>query len=266
MISVQTLGSYGKLGNQMFQYAAAYAAAKRNGTKVSISTKDKYRDSSINQLIETFELKSALFEDFSSITNSFYESGFEHDPNILLVKDNTDLRGYFQSEKYFSDYAEQLRSNEFVFRNHIIEEAQSFWSSDVDPSSTVSIHVRRGDYKQFADVHTNLGVEYYKKAISFLPCAKNAIVFSDDILESKEIIENAIKSDVLNVIYADLEYNTSLAIMSMCKHHVIANSSFSWWGSWLSDSQGITVAPSQWFSINGPKDWKGIYRSGWIVI
>ena len=266
MISFSNMGRYGRLGNQMFQYACAYAVAKRHNTEIGISSHDSYRQASTNQLIETFTLQSAVLDKFDNVKYSFQENGFEYDARIEIVPNDTDIQGYFQSERYFSHVRKDLLINEFSFRPHIQESANKVWDSYNHHGPVCSIHVRRGDYKTLQDTHPNLGLDYYARAIELIPECEKYIIFSDDTILAQELMSKIQTVPAHRFTYPDLDYNISIAIMSRCTHHIIANSSYSWWGAWLSQQHGIVAAPKTWFGIKGPSNWKDIYCNSWNIV
>jgi hypothetical protein len=126
------------------------------------------------------------------------------------------------------------------------------------------MHLRLGDYKNLVGKHPICNVEYYRNALKELPDDLFIIAFSDEPNIAKKIF------DLLGRKYYIPESNdqyVDMCSMSLCEYHVIANSSFSWWGAWLSESKRV-VAPSIWFgdSPEMPKNWSDIYCKGWIVI
>ena len=132
----------------------------------------------------------------------------------------------------------------------------------------ISVHVRRGDFLINSGNHYNLSLDYYEKAISLLPrvydsCDLPVLVFSDDpdwCKEQKLFEDNRFMISEGNSAYVDM------CLMSMCSWHVIANSSFSWWGAWLSDSKKV-IAPSKWFGPNNAaNDTKDLYCEEWVVV
>jgi len=128
-------------------------------------------------------------------------------------------------------------------------------------SPVCSMHIRRGDYLNLSNFHTNLDMSYYNTAMQIVrhnvPNSK-FVVFSDDPAWCKSIMPAEIHVD-------DSSQEISLCMMSLCPMHIIANSSFSWWGAWLSKSQAV-AAPKQWFGNDGPKTWQSVYEQGWVVI
>ena len=259
MIGVSCLGSYGRLGNQMFQYAAAYSLAIKHGVKVSISSKDTCNNRS--QLVETFELESAVLDEFSEIKYRFHEKDFRFE-DISNLPDQTDIVGYFQSEQYFALNRNAILASEFKFRRDVLENADSAFQNLKSDLPVCSIHVRRGDYLKLSATHPTLDLDYYEKAVARIPELVELAVFSDDIQEARTLIESSSALRRYKKKYVSQNYATELCLMSKCDYHVIANSSFSWWGAWLSESK-MVVAPNRWFGPSGPKTWKDVYCKGW---
>jgi hypothetical protein len=266
MISISSLGRLGRLGNQMFQYACAYAVAKRNRAKLSISTYDAYSERPVNQLVETFRLSSASHNDYTGVIHQFHEADFSYDARIENVPDGTDLVGYFQSEKYFCQYRSELLENEFVFNSDVLCRALDLRQGLSLDGETCSIHVRMGDYKNLSSTHTNLGKDYYASALAAIPECNRYLVFSDEPIEAKRMLDRLGIKRSDQFVYPDLDYAASMCAMSMCDHHIIANSSFSWWGAWLSSNSKTIIAPTQWFGPQGPQNWSDVYCSGWKKI
>ncbi len=261
----------GGLGNQMFQFATAYSLSKNLSTTMDIDT-TYYPLSNHNN----FELKKvyglnnnqlSFNKVFSLILNRtifFIESKFnikvlnthifseeDLDNEIHCENDSLILDGYFQSEKYFIKHRKDLIKL-FSFpklfgRNLKIQ-------SLVKKSNTCSIHIRRGDYI------TNLGAiesmaridkDYYQKAKAYMEKnVKNIkfLYFSDDI----KWVRNEFQLNDSDVVVDWNNGNNSyidMQLMSLCRHNIVANSSFSWWGAWLNKgADKIVIAPKKWFN------------------
>ena len=179
------------------------------------------------------------------------------------------LQGYWQSERYFVKHAASIR-NDFTFRQPQTE-YNSELARTIRDCVAVSIHVRRGDYVSDAKTLSVYGTctpEYYFKAIEYLcqgiPDAR-LFVFSDDPKWVAEVLVPRYPGLVLvEHNRGDSSYN-DMRLMSMCRHHIIANSSFSWWGAWLNSSKNkIVVAPRLWF-LNGTNDCD-LIPSSWIRV
>jgi len=205
---------------------------------------------------------------FGFRTKVIEQQGNEYIPMDALPKDiNVYLDGYFQSEKYFKHLSEQL-VEEFSFPE-LDKHNQKIKQTIVDSPNSVSIHIRRGDYLRSAavlNVHGVLPYSYYQKALGNLNSKFRELelfIFSEDMEWAKANFKGS------NVHF--LENNKSadswkdMALMTYCKHHIIANSSFSWWAAWLSQNNGEVYAPVNWFNKQQvkyniadfiPLDWK----------
>jgi hypothetical protein len=255
MITYSRLGSNGRLGNQMFQYAALFSVGFLRGYQVGIPKNQR--------LTDIFELKNAnILENFQQKWQ-YVREDFSFDPSIFLTPNDCDIFGYFQSPMYFSHCRDEIKK-EFKFKKSIEEKANLYLSNlDFINRPICSVHIRRGDYLNLSNYHTNLDAEYYQNACNLVLSNINNVkflVFSDDPQWCKE----QFNQDFFHVV--DINDDAiELCVMSKLPVHVIANSSFSWWGAWLSNSASI-IAPKKWFSQDGPRDWETIYENNWIKI
>jgi hypothetical protein len=258
MVTNLEIGYNGRLGNQIFQYAACYAAAKKLNVDFVIPKKninnikhDGCFDYSNNQWIpynfrmyDCFEI-TALKDEIVA-NNIFQEPYFHHSETFNKITDNTSIQGYFQSEKYFIDYKEDILK-ELTFKTEILDKAKKIIKS-FDNKEIVAIHIRRGD-NVVNPVFPLISLEYIQQALNhFSDKEYNFIVISDDISYCKEIFPNG-------VFFSDGENDfVDLCLMSLANHNIISNSSFSWWGAYLNNNPNKKViAPSNWFkdkSIN----------------
>ena len=247
MICFSRIGKFGRLGNQLFQIAATIGFAVENNVQAKFY-KWEYSDyfkTPIDQSLNQYE-----------IINTIHERGINY--NQLHYIKNSDLVGYFQSEKYFKNCKDLIRKY-FTFADSLID------YNIINPvENSCSIHVRRGDYVNLQDYHPFPGMDYYRNAISYMKNKGVNIfyIFSDDIEWCKEHF-----SYIDEIIYVEGNIDIKdLALMSICKNNIIANSSFSWWGAWLNGNENkIVISPSVWF---GPSK-KGVitedlYCEGWI--
>jgi len=237
MISYKNLGEMGRLGNQLFQIATTVALALRNNDKYVFP-------------IWPEEKNFNLHNCFSSEINSnaeYREKDFRYIP--IEYKQNLDLVGFFQSEKYFEDY------KDMILRTLTPKVGYGMFSN------TTSIHVRRGDYVNLSDHYVQLDADYYRKAMNMIK-SEVYFMFSDDIAWCKSNFKDQ------NIVF--IENNspaTDLAIMLGCEHNIIANSSFSWWGAYLNKNPSkIVVAPAEWFGPKLPHDTKDLLPEEWIKI
>lgn len=247
MISFNNIGYMGRLGNQMFQYAALKGIARRKGYQYSISKE--------NVLNECFKIPETLpNQNYQSVN----EEKFEFDQSFFdNCPDNIDITGYFQTEKYFSHIEQELRKD-FRFCD-IIYETCSHYRKHILSEKVVVLHVRRGDYITDSNFCL-LGLDYYLEALTYFPDSE-IMVLSDDINWCRE----QFKSERFKFSFSNNPF-IDLCLMSLCDYHIISNSSFSWWGSWLAKSKK-TIAPQNWFD-GEYSSWntKDLYRKDWIVL
>lgn len=249
------LGNLGHLGNQMFQYASLQGIAHNRGFDWKIPPVENFgRNYSHlrSNIYHCFYLDLNI-SNHIGITNteSISESRHGFDKELFdSCPDNVNLSGYFQSYKYFENINKKIKRDFRFLPSNV----------PVPQKNTLSIHVRRTDYLGLSSYHTNLDKNYYSNAIDLIGSFSNAIVFSDDIewCKSLDIFKGFTFSS--GSPYHDLE------LMSRCDKHIIANSSFSWWGAWLSDSDSV-VAPEDWFGPALPDhDPTGYYLPEWKVL
>lgn len=174
---------------------------------------------------------------------------------MLELPDGSYLDGYWQSEKYFSDYEERIRE-EFSVRAPLDGRSLEL-AEQMRERPSVSVHVRRGDYFSnpvTAAVHQVCDVEYFQRGIAYLgERLENPtfFVFSDEPDWARDNLRIPYPTTVISHNDASRNYG-DLRLMSLCDHHIIANSSFSWWGAWLDPSSDkIVVAPKTWFGASG---------------
>jgi hypothetical protein len=262
MITYNSIGKYGRFGNQMFQYSTLFAIAKERGYEFGVPHQLKSDNEYLNFcLLECFSNLSAKDSTNIKNVNKAQERQFTYNPGIFGISNNTDICGYFQSEKYFINYREQLLI-EYNFNKDIQQKA--FDMRSLTKNKAISIHLRLGDYLNLQDCHPVCSIEYYQEALKMLPDDLLIYVFSDDIEKATKFF------DFINrkVVFTETsDKYVDMCLMTMCDYHIIANSSFSWWGAWLSNSKKV-IAPSKWFGDNPnmPKDWSDIYCSNWNII
>lgn len=252
MITSQILGLYGRLGNQLFQYATLYAIGQELNYSICVPYHHKSNNDKLHFAIsDGFQINAEPSE--GKYFNSVYtEFSFDYDPNIWNIPDGCDIRGYFQTEKYFKKYKSDLIKNELIFKPNIISKVNSIFSGN--DSELISVHVRLGDYTNLQNSHPPCTKEYYQKALSILPNDANVILFSDDYAAAL----NMMRDFNINVMLTGTNDKfIDLCMMSKCNYHIIANSSFSWWGAWLSNSKQV-IAPKKWFGSDPAKPKNGM--------
>ena len=280
----------GGLGNQMFQYAFAYA--KKNKTQLQLDITgfhsdglrqyklDKFCiDASIVSVAEANQLKyeneslstsllRRLVRKEKPFSNSYYkERCFQFDNAALIVSEEAYFDGYWQSEKYFSDYRDELLK-QFGLKAPVHSKSKEY-QQKIQSTQAVSMHIRRGDYvtnTRTNEVHGLCSLEYYRKAVSFIQereAQLHFFIFSDDLKWAKENL-----GFIDNVTFVELETDAldheEMWLMSQCQHNIIANSSFSWWGAWLNENPNkMVIAPKQWFADTSI-DTSDLMPDGWV--
>lgn len=274
MITFNSLGRFGKLGNQMFQYGALFGLAKHKNYEFGIPLKNcewgisAWYDCKLF-LPELFNITAKDSSDVKNLQQARYEKP-SFTKSFFDFPDNIDLLGYFQSEKYFKNYKKDLLK-EFSFKNNdLVENIKNEFAD----RNFVGLHVRRGDYLKLPHIHKSCDYDYYCKAIDTIKEKHKDIclyVFSDDINWCKQNINFTLPTFFDNEPESEEKYytnqETTLIKMSLCNHFVCANSSFSWWGSYLiSNKDKMVCMPQNWFGPAIKEDWKDVYYDGVTVI
>jgi hypothetical protein len=265
MLSFNSIGNLGRLANQMFQYASLKGIATNCGYDFCIPPKDVFgnRDNNVrNSDVTIYDCFNLSNVKKNIISNPIVqESGFDFDKNIFNnCPDNIDLFGYFQSGKYFKHIENDIRKD-FTFNENLLEICDSFIKENFENSDVISLHIRRGDYVSNPN-HPVQTLEYYKEALDRMPDLP-VIVFSDDHEWCKQ--QDLFLPDRFSVSEGN-STDADLCLMSLCRYHIIANSSFSWWGAWLAKSNKV-VAPRNWFGGDcSKKNTKDLYLSDWEIL
>ena len=273
----------GGLGNQMFQYAAALALSIRLRTEMKI---DLTRFASYP--LRTFELEcyniktfTASEADIARLTSPsnlwgrlvgfrknhiLQEKHFHVDPRFYCWRGDCYLDGYWQSERYFLEQEDVIRHC-FSWKNSIISACEEL-RRDIEAKTAVSIHVRRGDYVSSYETnafHGTCSIEYYHEAAKLVACqvrSPHYFIFSDDICWAKDNLHLPFPTTFMSdrsLHHASVD----MLLMSYCQHHIIANSSYSWWGAWLcSNPEKIVIAPKKWFN-DSTIDTSDLIPQGW---
>ena len=290
----------GGLGNQMFQYAAGKACAIRNGCELKVELSAYERPPQGQEAPRKFELP-VFIEQIPVVTPSELETinRFNHskiykaynrsrkllslapaytycqerlpmhfDPTILKSRGGVIYAdGDWQNEKYFVNIADVLREL-FRPKNITADTYNSALSQEMAIGTSISLHVRRGDYLN-NEIHKPCSLGYYQAAIDTIGNRLQAprfYIFSDDMDWARE-----------NLRFGEfpclfLDYNTGtesykdLFLMSCCQHHIIANSSFSWWGAWLNFNENkVVIAPDEWLPALAVKAIDVVPES-WIIL
>lgn len=200
--------------------------------------------------------------------NVYEEPHFHFHKSFFKASKHTYLNGYWMSWKYFEKYEEEIR-NEFKIRQNIVEHLDNV-ASKIKATNSVSIHIRRGDFtsQKNSKLHGVIGIEFYRKAIQLL-CKKigkiELFIFSDEIGWAKENL----KVNVPAIFISDEITKTAIEdfyLMTVCKHNIIANSTFSWWAAWLNkNSNKIVIAPGKWYN-KSIFNYNDVYPPSWIIL
>ncbi len=248
MITFSRLGRYGNLGNSMFQLAATIGIAAKLNFEVKLPRNPTYFDTNYNcnniSIFDGFDVNIPVLtvEEYRNIKNFYTEPHFHYDNKAFEISDNTDLTGYFQSEKYFLPVKSLIKKT-FTFKKEIIEKSNNLFKEyNIEPSQTVSLHIRRGDYVVKQEYHPLQDSSYYQTAFKKAKL-KNVLVFSDDVTWCQKNIQGS------NIYYTNTGNSfADMRAMSLCKNNIIVNSTFGWWGAWLNeDPDKVVIAPTKWF-------------------
>jgi hypothetical protein len=274
----------GGLGNQMFEYAAGLALARRRRTVLKLDTTfyhehdvdDRHYSLDCLNVPAQFatsdeiwrlngklgrkqelakKILSALGQkrlvDLMTVAGqAHYQKAWTYYPDFHQLPDNTWLHGNYQSEKFFAPVADLLRHH-FTFR-YPPTPAVDAMAAKISLGPSVAVHFRRGDYtEQYASIGA-LSAAYYDRAIAALrarlPRETTYYFFSDEI----EVVEREYRPDVPHVFvkcFDHANYYDKIRLMALCEHNIIANSTFSWWAAWLNaNPEKCVIAPKRWFA------------------
>lgn len=275
---------HGGLGNQMFQYAL-YRKMEIIGKQVKADL--SWYQSNMAESARDFELfqfpvtiAQCSEAEKKKRNNKFYEllrkyfgvsmklwrekAGEGYNEKVLKLTDAY-IDGYWQTPKYFADIRERLLED-FVFPKEENTALQRL-EKEIAESDSVSIHIRRGDYLNNMDKYGDICTEdYYRRAVVYMAekiVSPRFFVFSDDMKWSREFMRNQ-----PNTVFVEGKQDESpimdMKRMALCRHNIIANSSFSWWASWLNQNPGkIVVAPAKW---KNDFDLQDIRCENWVTV
>lgn len=290
---------FGGLGNQMFQYAAARRLAHVNQAELKLDTgwfgngadADRTRNYGLGvfNIEESFatpaEVRAMCGRDtqgwprlakrilnacgYQKKSRTVQEQHYHFSPDVLQRGDNVYLDGYWQSPRYFQDVAGLIR-NEFTFRPPPAPDNAAMLAN-ITGCESVSLHVRRGDYvsnPQTAQYHGTCGLDYYARCVDLISgrvSNPHFFVFSDDPGWVRENLSIPFSVTFISHNGPKRAYE-DLRLMGCCRHNIIANSSFSWWGAWLNaNPDKIVLAPERWFSRPGI-DTRDLLPEAWLRV
>lgn len=295
MVIVKLMGG---LGNQMFQYAMARALSLRINTELKLDL-SWFASETYGEINRPYELPHfAVIENIATPKELKQLKGYEHrivrrlrpianrliptswqshiqekyfhfDPTILSIKHDAYLSGYWHSERYFSDFTNELR-HDFTFNQPLTGENKRI-AEEILEYNSVSLHIRRGDYvnnTKNINFHGSCSLDYYYKGLAKISSRQDNLrvyVFSDDIEWAKRNIDITYPTLFINHNQGKDAFE-DMRLMSLCKHNIIANSSFSWWGAWLNRyPEKMVIAPKRWF--NQPLyDTRDLLPDSWIKL
>lgn len=277
-----------RMGNQLFQYAAAKALAVRNKEVVKIDR--RYYSHNIptgfSYELDAFCIPQYFVTDeeiarytwpndslwYRAIRKvypkyCYFEKSFEYDKGFNTLGSKVYLRGFWQSYKYFEDIKDLIR-NEFSFKEQV-NTCDDHFAKQINESESVCISIRRGDHitnPKIARIFGKCDKVYYDNALRIIEQKHKNLtlfVFSDDIDWCSENLKFKHPIVFVKHSFDTPRYDYYLQLMSMCRHFVIPVSTFPWWGAWLSTNKDkIVIAPKTWFNdpaINTqdlcPPDW-----------
>jgi hypothetical protein len=259
-IGYNRLGSNGRLGNQMFQYAGLRGIAAHKNYAWVIPKPNSYGDSNYG-LFDCFEMFSVTNKNFGFVNAQSIQTGCFHFNEQFFnnCPDSINLHDYFQTEKYFQNISDVIRKD-FTFKKEIVDACLDVIG---ELNNAIFIHIRRGDYLNQPDNHPTCSLAYYKDSLELFDSNSPVLVFSDDLEWCREnFTDDRFLIPTENPKYNHLSDTNDgkvksfipyydLCMMSMCTGGIIANSSLSWWGAWLiqNPTQPI-VAPTPWFGKN----------------
>jgi hypothetical protein len=292
----------------MFQYAAGKALAERHGVNLALDLSG-FRDNNYTPrpfLLDRLRVPEAIAYSEEAETlkgaenfvrakwkrrigrlfgrvglpklglwpHDYSEPHFHYDPAYETLGPHTTLWGYFQSERYFGSIAENL-CDWFSPRETLAGAAAEMLARIEASRLPVSVHVRRGDYLDpgRAEFHGIVAEAYYREALGRLEGAiggeAELFVFSDDPAAAEQVLNFVPRPRLVHVRGEPERPWEDMALMARCRHHVTANSSFSWWGAWLNRApEKIVVAPRAWFASSQLSKWNtcDLYPPGWLLV
>lgn len=273
MIIVQLIGG---LGNQMFQYAAAKAFSLEKKQQLVVDTTAlvtyKLHQFGLNNFVAQLNHYNFIAKSVVKLHKLFgrfavyKEKQFDYNRDFFTQNAATlYLEGYFQSELYFKKYEKEIRTD-FEIASPLKDKTLQLLDK-MKLENAVSIHIRRADYLQHA-IHNTDKSEYYKSAMNYIELKiSNPVyyLFSDDMSWVKDNFKTDFETHFVDFNDVLTNYE-DLKLMSSCKHHIIANSSFSWWSAWLNPNPNkIVIAPQKWFN-DETVNYSDVVPESWIKL
>ena len=284
----------GGLGNQLFQYAAGFRLASMRNAELKLDLSEfgnpNYRTPRSYELgIFGITAEHALAKDVASLSRlsgrgirkwlpkcfrassreAAQERHFHFDPQVHSLPDDVIMDGYWQSERYFADVSDRVRE-EFSFKQSATGRNAEV-AAEIAACNAVSLHVRRGDYAAdpvVMSMHGVCSLDYYDRAVEYaLERISDPVffLFSDDPDWVRDHLK--VRGSVRVVDHNGPDSGCEdLRLMSQCEHHIIANSTFSWWGAWLNPNPNkVVIAPKRWFADES-LDTSDLLPASWVKL
>jgi len=223
-----------------------------------------YEETGIKRtLLQVNELLSPSYK-----KRTYLEAEYHYNPDFFKAPDDVFLIGYWMSWRYFEKFDKEIRKD-FTVRPGLVAHLIDI-EREIRQKNSVSVHIRRGDFTTPGNllIHGVIPVEFYQKAIaevSSKTSAPHLYVFSDDIAWVKEnlktefpitFVSNEISKSAIEDFY----------LMTLCKHNIIANSTFAWWAAYLNNNPGKMVfAPEKWLNV-APYNYRDVYPLSWRIL
>ena len=280
MIGNNRIGCNGRLGNQMFQYASMRGIASVKGFDWVVPP-ENYDHTANYALFETFKMTNVQEKNIGFVEGEILKETIHcYDKNLVdSCSDNTNLDGFFQTEKYFENIADEIRSD-FIFKDEYLKPCKEF--IDSLETTPIFLHVRRGDAIGKEHYHPVAPISYYVEALKRFDKDTPCFVFSDDLdwCKSQDLFKSdkfLFNDNIERYDYQSMDGSGSmqytllphvdLCLMSLCSGAIIVNSSFSWWGAWLQNNRGKVIASKPWFGPSASDlDTSDVVPDHWEII
>ena len=280
MIGNNRIGCNGRLGNQMFQYASMRGIASVKGFDWVVPP-ENYDHTANYALFETFKMTNVRDKNIGFVEGEILKETIHcYDKNLVdSCSDNTNLDGFFQTEKYFEKISDEIRSD-FTFKNEYLKPCKEF--IDSLETTPIFLHIRRGDAIGKEHYHPVAPMSYYVEALKRFDEDTPCFVFSDDLdwCKSQDLFKSdkfLFNDNIERYDYQSMDGSGSmqytllphvdLCLMSLCSGAIIVNSSFSWWGAWLQNNRGKVIASKPWFGPSASHlDTSDVVPDHWEII
>lgn len=229
----------GRLGNNMFQLAAA----KTLDPDVQVIALTQNCVDNIKLFADSFFENLKVLSSIPNNVKIYKEVDYSYNPISYNQNENLILEGYFQSEKYID---KKVALQLFQMPEFVKSDIETLFGEILSNNDVIGINVRRGDYLNLPHKHPFCGLKFFNKAISYFGKDKKYIISSDDITWCKKHFIGS------NFVFVENSYPLlDLFVQTVCKHNIISNSSFSWWGAYLNPNpEQIIIAPKRWYGID----------------